>query len=298
MKFKKNFSTFAQGCGYAVAAALLMAAIPASAEDIDPFQLDTGHWMSFDHYKEKTKRDKFLAENPADNRHSETAADTPLNPDAPAITPPVMAVAPVVAPPARPLDLPVMPGMNKGYSLRVESTQDDKPPVARITNLDDEPTVQIPASNWQSAAEAARRAQKKGEDSDEFEHQPLDIRMSFLPNRQITPIPNPERKSNHGRAPAVIAAAKAKTLPKSAADAAACAAIDAYKKQQLEAIQSDRETLTALQAAITQLGLQKQLSFMTGATGSLVSQTNTAPANLDLPAAAATTAPAPTPPSN
>ena len=36
-------------------------------------------------------------------------------------------------------------------------------------------------------------------------------------------------------------------------------ALDAYKKRQLAAIESDRQTLSALQGAIAQLGLQKQL---------------------------------------
>ena len=58
----------------------------------------------------------------------------------------------------------------------------------------------------------------------------------------------------------------------STADAAACAALDAYKKRQLEAIESDRQTLTALQNAIAQLGLQKQLDFLPGVSGSLNAQ--------------------------
>ena len=55
----------------------------------------------------------------------------------------------------------------------------------------------------------------------------------------------------------------------SKSDDAVCAAIDAYKKRQLAAIESDRKTLAALQSAISQLGLNKQLDFMVDATGNL-----------------------------
>jgi hypothetical protein len=74
-----------------------------------------------------------------------------------------------------------------------------------------------------------------------------------------------------------VAAAAPPPKPKlSAADAAACAALDAYKKRQLAAIESDRQTLSALQNAIAQLGLNKQLDFMIGAGGSLGKQATSA----------------------
>jgi hypothetical protein len=112
--------------------------------------------------------------------------------------------------------------------------------------------------------------------------------MSFLPNRQIAPIPEPERKSYQERIAPLLAHAApapiddAREPKKSATDLASCAAVDAFKKKQMEDIQSDRRTLAALQAAISQLGLNKELSFMTGATGSLA-QAGATPVKMDFP---------------
>ncbi len=106
---------------------------------------------------------------------------------------------------------------------------------------------------------------------------------SFLPSIKITPIPEPER-ARHIQTPASAAAAPAadknKALP---ADLAACVAVlDSYKKKQLAALQSDRQTLTALQEAIAQLGLQKQLNFMTNGNSSLNAEVQNMPAKADL----------------
>jgi hypothetical protein len=155
---------------------------------------------------------------------------------------------------------------------------------AQIVNLDSKPALHLEEQNWQDAAEAARQAatadaRANGDD----QHIPLDIRMSFLPNAKITPVPSPEYKSTHGRGPLAAAPQAAEPQPKApAADLAACAAVDAYKKQQLEAIQSDRQTLAALQDAIAQLGLKEQLSFLAGAQGSVNATTN-ADAKMDAP---------------
>lgn len=47
----------------------------------------------------------------------------------------------------------------------------------------------------------------------------------------------------------------------------ACEALTAYRRRQLAAIESDRRTLSALQSAIAELGLDKQLDFLTGSKG-------------------------------
>ena len=291
-QYKESISFSFLNRSYISAAALflLFSFGPAYAEDTDPFQLETAHWMSFDRYKEhaktavpaveetaKTDKDTNAAD---DNGHFiDGTAEAPIN--VPSI--------PVVAAPTRPLNPPLMPGMNKGYNVQVNSTEDERPPLAQITHIDTEPTVQLPEKNWQKASEVARAPSKESEnggDADD-DHTPLDIRMSFLPNTRITPIPSPEPKTNHGRRPAqaaVLAAAKAPEPKKSPAELAACASIDAYKKRQLDAIESDRQTLTALQAAIAQLGLQQQLSFMTNTPANTTTQANATPAALDISA--------------
>ena len=68
------------------------------------------------------------------------------------------------------------------------------------------------------------------------------------------------------------------TTPKPPATAAACDALTAHKKRQLAAIESDRKTLAALQAAIAELGLGAKLDFMTDANSTLnTSADGTAP---------------------
>jgi hypothetical protein len=261
---------------------------PAYADD-DPFQFESTHWMSFERYKEKTKHGA-----PATDAADAGAADDSVSTTVPTlgdahnaagesttVTPPTM--TPTVAAPTRAIHIPVMPGMNKGYNLRVNSTEDEKTPVAQITHMDTQPTISIPEQNWQTPKEAAQLAGKDS-DSDSDEHQPLNVRMSFLPNTYITPVPSPEYKSTHGRKPPTAVVAAAPEEPKKkASDLAACAAVDAYKKKQLEAIESDRQTLTALQSAISQLGLQKELSFMTGANGGVNQADSGITGKMDMP---------------
>lgn len=273
----------------ALSLAAFVCALSCSAyADESPFQFENTHWMSFDRYKENVKKG---AAAPADNpdkesspANSATAADAhDINGDSPnPITPPAMASE--VAAPTRPINIPVMPGMNKGYEMRVNSTEDERPPLAHITNIDTQPQVALPNRNWQTPKEAARHPNQDADGNDENEHQPLDVRMSFLPNNKVSPVPSPEYKSTHGRkAPTATAAVPE---PEKKADLAACAAVDAYKKKQLEAIESDRETLTNLQKAITQLGLQKELSFMSGANGA-VNQADSNAGKMDMPPAMA-----------
>lgn len=150
-----------------------------------------------------------------------------------------------------------MPGLTARFTLPVATTEDDsRLSAARIAHIDTDPDMQLPKQNWLDAAEAARLHAEGKDDSDE--NTPVNIRLSFLPSFKA---PESQRKA----APHVaLAAVKPAPVPQPASDAAACAAVDAYNKRQLEAIQSDRHTLSALQAAITELGLKKQLNFMAG----------------------------------
>jgi hypothetical protein len=254
-----------------MALVFLSLSLPALAEDIDPFQMDSGRWMSYGRYKDNVQRglipqQKTPLETPVNN------ADNPLILNATDATPSIAA-------PTRPLVLPVMPGMNKGFNVQIESTSDEKQtPAPKIVNMDSNPELHLQTQNWLNATEAARDAERiKAGKITEENHPPLNVRMSFLPDRKITPIPDAERKTTHGREPAETAAAprapSLKDLKALPADLAACvAAIDSYKKKQLDAIQSDRQTLAALQEAIAQLGLQKQLGFIADSKSSLNAQ--------------------------
>jgi len=309
---KKNLyaSSYAHSFTLFLASLSLIAfSFSARATDIDPFQLDTAHWASFDHYNDKVKRGQTQTdESPAPARESakDSAAvslptlTSPSDPSAVAmkaatvptpLLPPILSPTPAIASPSRPLDLPIMPGVNKGYQMRVNTTEDENVrSVPHLTNMDTNPTVQLSKHDWQDAAEAAQhnaQVNKDGDGNDE-PSEPLHVRMTHLPNLQVKPQPPPQPSTNHGRAPpqATALSTPVPDMPKkSPAELAAVAAIGAYKQQQLEAIQSDRETLAALQKAIATLGLQKQLSFMSDAQGSLDTKSDTAPITMNMPVA-------------
>jgi hypothetical protein len=146
--------------------------------------------------------------------------------------------------------------------------------VASVTDLDTAPNLQVSKQNWLDASQVAKdQAQGK---NDFAENAPLDVRMSFLPPARALP-----------KKPVLAAATPPKPVapPSTAPDTAACAAIDAYKKRQLAAIQSDRETLKALQNAISQLGLNKQLDFMASADSKIDAPADK-PVLMDMPASA------------
>ena len=104
-------------------------ALPVYGSEEDPFQVDTGHWMSFERYKDNVK-----AGRPVPTAPENTPADaTPLETLVPVAAPEPVVTAPetqpVVAAPSRPLDLPVLPGVNQGFSVRV-----DRPPMKAKTH--------------------------------------------------------------------------------------------------------------------------------------------------------------------
>lgn len=235
--------------------------------DDSPFEFDTSRWKSFERYNESRKKGL----EPAVDEASKDTGDKPAEGAAPptkesdeagSITPPAMTSQQVAAP-TRPINTPVMPGLNKGFNVQVNSTEDERAPIAQINNIETTPTIALPKRNWQTPKEATQHLNTDDEDASANDHQTIDVRMSFLPNTAITPIPSPDLNSTHGRKTAAVTAAKQEAQDeKKSADPAACAAVDAYKKRQIEAIESDRQTLAALQKAISQLGLQKELSFL------------------------------------
>jgi len=259
---------------------------PAYADD-DPFQMDTSHWMSFDHYKDASKRGHIeTPPPPADD--SATAPPDPSATPAPVQT---SSATPAVAAPTRPIDLPIMPGMDKGMGLQVNSTEDDKPRQSStpVISTDAPPDIHLPVQGWQDPV-AIQRAHKRvtADGEDDGTNTQLDVRMTYLPDAKIEPVASPEHASVQSLTNAI--ATRRKQQAKKAEDArtpsekAACEAIDAYKKQQLDAIQSDRQTLKALQDAISSLGLQKQLDFITGNGSALNTPASQSPATIDAPA--------------
>jgi hypothetical protein len=255
----------------------------AKADNVDPFDIDSGHWMSFEHYSDNIKHNRPVG--------TESLGEAPVKIEPPELGTPQAAEAqkpagsaasattlagdtassePAVAAPLRPLDLPIMPGINKGYGLQVNSTLDQNVPTAPaqiVTTNADAPDMRLQDQNWQNAADVARKnAKENSNDENSDQRLPLDVRMTFLPDPKIIPATQAQHKP---RPQITELPSTPKPAPVNAqaqqAVAACTAALDAYKKKEIEAIQSDRKTLQALQTAIADLGLQKELNFIAGA---------------------------------
>lgn len=236
--------------------------VDSQADDSAPFQVEQGRWMSLDYYKESIKNTSaFQGEQP------KTRADVPdiLTPPTLAAKPQEVASTASVAMPTRPLDIPLMPGMNKAHYVPVESTVKEKlDEILQPQTAENRAAFELPSTRWQSAADLVNRKDKGDDNAEDDGDNKIMIRMTYLPDSRQIPVPSPERIRTQGRV-AANTPLKTEAVKKPPVDLAACAAVDSYKKKQLEAIQSDRETLKALQTAISQLGLQKELSFITGA---------------------------------
>lgn len=236
----------------------------ARAEDGDPFALDTTNWKSLDRFQEDLKKSpqKIMPANPpkADNSMSEEV-DEPKKV--------VEAEKPAPAPLTRPISIPLMPGVNKGYDVHVTSTAE----AVETTESQNRAPGTLNSANWQKAEDAANQMAKKNGAGGIDEPAALNVRMSFLPDRAVVPVNSPEKRKLIR--PTTLAEMP---KPKTPAEAATCAAIDADKKRQLQAIQNDQKTLQALQAAIQELGLNKDLDFLTNAS---INGTNQASQNTE-----------------
>ena len=266
----KFLRKIASTCACAGMLILGFAAIPCSwaRADDNPFQIDASQWMSFGHYKDAARRG--------------LPGVTPTPPPAAApkkITPPLAPATPVVAAPRRPIDLPVMPGLNDGFQVRVNATDRDlSTSNSPILGLNAEPDIHPSDKNWESPS----AVRKNRFDADGNASPALNVRMTFLPNEKITPIPSPSHMSAQRRGNEQLLKKLRERKEAKSDDAAVIAAIKAYKKQQLEAIESDRQTMKALQDAIRSLGLQKKLGFMTGNGNQLTNAPP--PASIEAPA--------------
>jgi hypothetical protein len=289
-------------CALGTALVVFAFAAPVLAEDDQPFQMESSSWISFDRYNEKPGH--WLT--PDERTAAETQpviVPPPVTPaDMPVITPPTRPVETAALPGVN-NDFDVKVSSTEDDNWKPPSLllhADD----AKPTKQDAEAQA-----SWQDAAAFARTNRDKKQVLETINgHPAYDVRLSYFPGF-ITPMPKPDVKKIQlaepkmslpetppqapasaptskpaatpaptatvaATPPAVKPATKQATAqpaaPKmSAADAAACAALDAYKKRQLAAIESDRKTLSALQDAIAKLGLNKQLDFMTGANGSV-----------------------------
>ena len=234
----------------------------------------------------------------SDERWTKPKSYQPLNTTPPEATPPEATppapeakTAPAPLQPFALSPIPSLPAPNKSFDIHLSSTDEhnkDKPPAVKESSPTD---VQLSDKNWKTPA--AQSAPKDYLDDDESgneqETTALNVRMSFLPAQNLTPIPEPAHESAHTRGNAqrknILPPNQSSPL-KTPEESAACAALDAYKKQQLDAIQSDRETLKALQDAVHALGKTKELNFMTERDSPLNDATAQAPTTTPMPISA------------
>ncbi len=221
------------------------AAYSAVAEE--PFSLGGSEWKSFEGYENRIARHP--PPNPPKEEERAAAPEEKKDPAAEEYTNTSYRNTP-------------MPGLNKGFSVEVGSTEEEKEdqPAAEAAM---HPDIYLPESKWKPLV-PAKPASKLKEDGSE-ENPPLNVRMTYLPSKAL-PVTKKEKESAARKGHDImrrLAEQKKKVTPKTPEEQAACQALDAYKKQQLDALQSDRETLKALQEAIRSLGLTQQLEFMT-----------------------------------
>ena len=276
----KKRPLFLNGLGLALLGftAVSTVCVAAEPENHDPIQLNDTQWAPAVQTAETAAVDAGHKKNQTPSMSSLLGLDTtPKSGVTLAVTPPPTAVtdksadaqpsaAPAVAAPVRPINIPVMPAVVNNFGLQIDSTAEavTESPAQIVTKEDGESDIALDRQNWRDAAETAReQADQLRNASSDGERVPLNVRLTYLPNPKIIPNEKPTRplrqRLTEMPAPPKQAVPETKKQP-----TPECAAIDTYKKKQLEAIQSDRKTLEALQSAIADLGLQKQLNFMAG----------------------------------
>lgn len=181
------------------------------------------------------------------------------------------------AQPDRDLNLAPMPngltGQPPASAEKHSSAVTDDAYSPMIENLEGKPDIHISNHNWTNAAKGNFENKLHNADGET----PIKLRLAPLPVAKIEPIPagpaTPRERAKLAelnnktkkKAKAVIEEQKKNKTKQTPEVTAACKALDAYKRNQLQAIESDRKTLDALRAAITELGLDKKLDFMTDA---------------------------------
>jgi hypothetical protein len=172
------------------------------------------------------------------------------------------------SPPPLSFRTPPLPGMNNGYHVEVSSTSDKRQKEEDTLEGEQSADIALPDKNWKPLS-IKPPVKAASEDDSEAEGKPLEVRMSYLPSRNVKQSPALERESaarkGHEYMRKLAEEKRNAHVPKATTpeEAAACKALEDLKKQQLVAIQRDRETLKALQEAIRSLGLSKQLDFIT-----------------------------------
>lgn len=254
-------------CTLALVASLLCPLTGVWAQTSDgPFDLDSGNWVSSGKFQDDASRRAAVAPMPTSVQKAADSANVLEGTSA--------------APSAK-------TAPNKGFEVTVSSTEDKRAAASKDINSRDleippaahvaKPEIHLTDKNWKTPAVGSDASKAQSDEDEDGDSHSLNVRMTYLPTSGVKPIPSPAHVSPQKQAHIFarpntesVKAAPAKTPEESSA----IAALNALKKQQLDAIQSDRETLKSLQDAIHSLGLSKQLNFLSDRTGSLSASNN------------------------
>lgn len=237
---------------------------PAHAIDIDPFKMNEKSWTSLNQYNDS--RDSLSSESYAQE-------DDPLYGEQPHFTDaddsatldPESETTAVVS---RPVVYPLMPDTKKrgsgDASFSEQRGLDGKP-------IDDE--------QWKDARTAVQDIESQGQKGS---YASFNVKLSTLPAGRATaqsgaPIIRPHKlmpQMSYARAEKKDSPDNAKT---SQEDQKACEALAAHQKKQLQAIESDRQTLNALRAAIAELGVGERLDHLAPDNGTPATPVNEGP---------------------
>lgn len=234
----------------------------AQAQSQDPLTLGA-KWFDLDSFEENQKKEEEEAAHPV-------IEETKL----PQLA---FSAVPAKAEPVRPLNLPSLPTMTSDHGLFVESTEEDRARFWNAAQEHDWKSIETAEEETIVAASVEQLINILGRD-------PFKVRYASLPNLSIQSIMASrvstsvlDREAKSRKAEKAITAAPVMAQKK--IDPAvqketnqACEAFADYRRRQLAAMESDRKTLSALQSALAEMGLSKDLNFMTKKSGVLASQ--------------------------
>jgi hypothetical protein len=207
----------------------------------DPFSLEQGEWKSLDQFVEDNKKGSPTEK----DEQPQPVATSPAAKQAVADLP---SAPKVVAAPDRAIHIPVMPSEATDALPQSSAKAADNGANGSENGSERkfDQAGSVADKNWETIEQQKQEEQAAGKP-------PLPVRLVGLPSERSKPVADAVIKPKKAAAP--------KQAPAPKASKEACDALASSRQKQLAAIESDKRTLAALQAAIAELGLSKKLSF-------------------------------------